>query len=54
MGFVITDLVAVGVLAYFNENIKVPEQIAVIGFVIGLCRDNKMSTNSQAMKWVLK
>jgi DNA-binding LacI/PurR family transcriptional regulator len=34
MGFVITDLVAVGVLAYFNENIKVPEQIAVIGFVI--------------------
>ena len=31
--FAITDLVAVGVLAYFNENkIKVPEQIAVIGF----------------------
>lgn len=31
--FVITDLVAVGVLAYLNENnIKVPEQIAVIGF----------------------
>ncbi len=31
--FVITDLVAVGVLAYFNEkNIKVPEQIKVIGF----------------------
>ncbi len=31
--FVITDLVAVGVLAYFNEiNIKVPEQVKVIGF----------------------
>ena len=31
--FVITDLVAVGVLAYFNEvNIKIPEQIKVIGF----------------------
>lgn len=31
--FVITDLVAVGVLAYFNEhNIKVPNQIKVIGF----------------------
>ena len=31
--FVITDLVAVGVLAYFNEKtIKVPEQIKVIGF----------------------
>lgn len=31
--FVITDLVAVGVLAYFNEiGIEVPNQIAVIGF----------------------
>jgi len=31
--FVITDLVAVGVLAYFNEiNIKVPEQVKIIGF----------------------
>jgi LacI family transcriptional regulator len=31
--FVITDLVAVGVLAYFNEKgIPVPNQIAVIGF----------------------
>jgi LacI family transcriptional regulator len=31
--FAITDLVAVGVLTYFNDNsIKVPEQIAVIGF----------------------
>ena len=31
--FVITDLVAVGVLAYFNEKaIPVPSQIAVIGF----------------------
>lgn len=31
--FCITDLVAVGVLAYFNENnIKVPQQIKVIGF----------------------
>ena len=31
--FVITDLVAVGVLAHFNEvNIKIPEQIKVIGF----------------------
>jgi LacI family transcriptional regulator len=31
--FAITDLVAVGALAYFNENnIKVPDQIAVIGF----------------------
>lgn len=31
--FVITDLVAVGVLAYFNEKgIRVPKQIAVIGF----------------------
>lgn len=31
--FVITDLVAVGVLAYFNEKgIQVPNQIAVIGF----------------------
>jgi len=31
--FVITDLVAVGVLAYFNEiNIKVPDKIKVIGF----------------------
>ena len=31
--FVITDLVAVGVLAYFNETqIKVPDQIKVIGF----------------------
>ena len=31
--FVVTDLVAVGVLTYFNEQkIKVPEKIAVIGF----------------------
>ena len=31
--FVITDLVAVGVLAYFNEvGIKVPAQVKVIGF----------------------
>ena len=31
--FVITDLVAVGVLAYFNEKgIQVPNQIAVVGF----------------------
>lgn len=31
--FVITDLVAVGVLAYFNERgIKVPDDVAVIGF----------------------
>ena len=31
--FAITDLVAVGVLTYFNNNgIKVPEQVAVIGF----------------------
>ncbi|NNT71356.1 LacI family DNA-binding transcriptional regulator [Flavobacterium sp. IMCC34852] len=31
--FVITDLVAVGVLAHFNEvGIKVPEQVKVIGF----------------------
>lgn len=31
--FVITDLVAIGVLAYFNEKgIQVPNQIAVIGF----------------------
>lgn len=31
--FAVTDLVAVGVLAYFNEKgIKVPDQIAVIGF----------------------
>ena len=31
--FVITDLVAVGVLAYFNENnIKVPQQVKIIGF----------------------
>lgn len=31
--FVITDLVAVGVLAYFNEKgIEVPNQVAVIGF----------------------
>ncbi len=31
--FAITDLVAVGVLAYFNEkNIPVPKQVAVIGF----------------------
>ncbi|OYU82245.1 MAG: LacI family transcriptional regulator [Flavobacterium sp. BFFFF1] len=31
--FVITDLVAVGVLDYFNEvNIKVPQQVRVIGF----------------------
>ena len=31
--FAITDLVAVGTLAYFNEHkIKVPEQVAVIGF----------------------
>ena len=31
--FVITDLVAVGVLAHFNEvGVKVPEDIAVIGF----------------------
>ncbi|MND90906.1 Catabolite control protein A [compost metagenome] len=31
--FAITDLVAVGVLAFFNENnIKIPEQVAVIGF----------------------
>lgn len=31
--FVITDLVAVGVLAYFNEKqIKVPQQIKIIGF----------------------
>jgi LacI family transcriptional regulator len=31
--FVITDLVAVGVLAYFNEKeIQVPNQVAIIGF----------------------
>ncbi len=31
--FVITDLVAVGVLAHFNEkNISVPHQVAIIGF----------------------
>ena len=31
--FAITDLVAVGTIAYFNENkIAVPDQIAVIGF----------------------
>lgn len=31
--FVITDLVAVGVLAHFNEkNISVPQQVAIIGF----------------------
>jgi LacI family transcriptional regulator len=31
--FIITDLVAVGVLAYFNEiNIKVPQQVKIIGF----------------------
>ena len=31
--FVITDLVAVGVLAYFNDaNIEVPDQVKVIGF----------------------
>lgn len=31
--FVITDLVAVGVLAHFNEvSIKVPEQVKIIGF----------------------
>ncbi|MBY0487275.1 MAG: LacI family transcriptional regulator [Flavobacteriaceae bacterium] len=31
--FIITDLVAVGVLAYFNEiKIKVPQQIKIIGF----------------------
>jgi len=31
--FVITDLVAVGVLAHFNENeIKVPKEIKIIGF----------------------
>ena len=31
--FVITDLVAVGVLAHFNEHkIKIPEQVKVIGF----------------------
>jgi LacI family transcriptional regulator len=31
--FVITDLVAVGVLAYFNENnINVPQQVKIIGF----------------------
>lgn len=31
--FIITDLVAVGVLAYLNEiNIKVPEKIKIIGF----------------------
>src|SRR3970282_1446373 len=31
--FAITDLVAVGVLTYFNDNgIKIPEQVAVIGF----------------------
>ena len=31
--FVITDLVAVGVLSYFNEvGIQVPDQVAVIGF----------------------
>jgi LacI family transcriptional regulator len=31
--FVITDLVAVGVLAHFNEkNIKIPQQVKIIGF----------------------
>ncbi|SDX80047.1 LacI family DNA-binding transcriptional regulator [Flavobacterium degerlachei] len=31
--FAITDLVAVGVLSHFNDNnIKIPEQVAVIGF----------------------
>ncbi len=31
--FVITDLVAVGVLAHFNEvGVKVPDDVAVIGF----------------------
>jgi LacI family transcriptional regulator len=33
------DLVAVGVLSYFNDNkIKVPQQVAVIDSAIGLCR----------------
>jgi DNA-binding LacI/PurR family transcriptional regulator len=37
--FAITDLVAVGVLSYFNDNkIKVPQQVAVIDLAIGLCR----------------
>jgi LacI family transcriptional regulator len=35
--FVITDLVAVGVLAYFNEK-KHQSSGKVIGFVIGLCQ----------------
>jgi LacI family transcriptional regulator len=31
--FIITDLVAVGVINYFNEkNIKIPEEVAVVGF----------------------
>lgn len=31
--FIITDLVAIGLLSYFNENgIRVPDQIAVVGF----------------------
>jgi LacI family transcriptional regulator len=31
--FAITDLVAVGVISYFNDNkIKVPQQVAVVGF----------------------
>jgi LacI family transcriptional regulator len=41
----------VGVLSYFNDNkIKVPQQVAVIGFAIGLCRKylKKLSTVDQS------
>jgi LacI family transcriptional regulator len=47
--FVITDLVAVGVLAYFNEKKHQSSGQIAIGFVIGLCQNyySKMSTVEQ-------
>jgi LacI family transcriptional regulator len=49
--FVVTDLVAIGVLTYFNEiGIKVPEQIKVIGFsnwFMGQVMTPKLSTIDQ-------
>lgn len=49
--FVVTDLVAIGVLSYFNENnIKVPEKIKIIGFsnwFMGQVMVPKLSTIDQ-------
>ena len=56
--FVITDLVAIGILTYFNENkIHVSKQIKIIGFsnwFMAQVISPKLSTvDKQVMKWAL-